>query len=57
MFRYKWEGKVNRDEEVLMVMKHAASVSEDVARKVSELHSYDNPEIISLPVRHLSYIH
>ena len=48
---YRWEGKVNTDSEVLMVIKTRKSRERDVIRCVRELHSYSVPEIIFLPLQ------
>ena len=47
---YGWEGKVQRDEEWLLVAKSTREVLDDLVRCVQALHSYDLPEIIALPV-------
>jgi periplasmic divalent cation tolerance protein len=47
---YAWEGKVEDDSELLMVIKTRRSIFSDLAAKVRELHSYDVPEIIALPI-------
>ena len=48
---YRWEGKVNTDAEVLMVIKTRKSLEKNVIGRVRELHSYSVPEIIFLPLR------
>ena len=47
---YNWKGAVERDREVLLVIKTAADRLEDVRRRVRELHSYELPELIALRV-------
>ena len=47
---YRWEGAVHDDAEVLLVVKTRADRFEALARRVGELHSYDVPEVIALPV-------
>jgi periplasmic divalent cation tolerance protein len=47
---YRWEGKVAKDSEVLLIMKTTAERFEDLARRVQELHSYETPEIIALKI-------
>lgn len=47
---YMWQGKIEDDTEVLMIMKTQASLFERLCRKVKELHSYSVPEVIALPV-------
>jgi len=47
---YRWEGKVQRDEECLLVAKSTREVLGDLIRRVQSRHSYDLPEIVALPV-------
>ncbi len=47
---YAWQGKIEDDSELLMVIKTRRSIFSDLAEKVKELHSYDVPEIIALPI-------
>jgi periplasmic divalent cation tolerance protein len=47
---YRWEGKVCRDREVLLLLKTKRSGFTALARRVRELHPYSVPEIIALPV-------
>ena len=47
---YRWEGKVQQDQEWLLVAKSTREVLDDLVRRVQALHSYDLPEIIALPV-------
>ena len=45
-----WQGKVDTDQESLLVIKTRASVLNEVIALVGQLHSYDVPEIIALPI-------
>lgn len=47
---YWWEGKVERAEEAVMLVKTRASLAEAVGAAVKELHSYTTPAIMVLPV-------
>jgi len=47
---YRWEGVVHDDPEVLLVAKTRADRFAALARRVAELHSYDVPEVIALPL-------
>ncbi len=47
---FRWEGKLCEENEVLMVLKSVKSRLEQVVQKVRQLHSYDLPEIIALPI-------
>lgn len=47
---YRWEGKIERQSEILLLAKTARSKFEDLEREVRALHSYETPEIIALPI-------
>jgi len=47
---YCWEGKVERAEEVVMIVKTRASLADAVSDAVKELHSYDTPAILVMPL-------
>lgn len=47
---YWWEGKIERAEEVVMLVKTRASLAEGVRQAVKALHSYTTPAIMVLPV-------
>lgn len=47
---YWWEGKVNRDSELLLVIKTRSSLLEQLTQQVKRLHPYDEPEVVALPV-------
>jgi len=45
-----WQGKLDAAQESLLIVKSKASVLSEIVRLVRELHSYDVPEIIALPI-------
>ena len=47
---FRWEGKVDRADEVLLVMKTRQDLVPQVTQAVVEAHSYDVCEVIALPV-------
>lgn len=47
---YRWEGAVQRAEESLIVFKTPASAAARLMARVRELHPYDVPEVVILPV-------
>jgi periplasmic divalent cation tolerance protein len=47
---YRWEGKIERASEILMLVKTTKDRFVDLDREVRALHSYDTPEIIAIPV-------
>lgn len=47
---YWWEGEIESAEEWMVVFKTTADSFEDLAALITELHSYDTPEIIATEV-------
>ena len=47
---YRWEGKIERQAEILLLAKTTRSKFEELEREVRALHSYGTPEIIALPI-------
>ncbi len=47
---YVWQGNIEDDTEVLMIVKTQKKLFKALSKKVRELHSYDVPEIIALPI-------
>ena len=47
---YRWQGNVETAAEHLLVIKTTADLFDAVARAIRELHSYELPECIQLPI-------
>ena len=47
---YRWQGKLCDDREVLLIAKTAEAMLEKLTTRVKQLHSYEVPEIIALPI-------
>jgi periplasmic divalent cation tolerance protein len=47
---YRWEGKVESAEEVLLIIKTTQERFPAVRDHITQLHTYDTPEIIAVPV-------
>lgn len=47
---YRWEGAIERDAEVLVVLKTTADELPRLLERVPELHPYDVPEVLAFPV-------
>lgn len=45
-----WKGRIDQAEEALMLVKTRASLLEQLIAKVRELHPYEVPEVIALPI-------
>ncbi len=47
---YRWEGKIADEKEAVMIAKTRGDLVEKVIERVRELHSYDCPCIVALPI-------
>ncbi len=47
---FHWRGAVARESESLLLMKTTRERFEDLSRRIKELHSYEVPEVIAMPV-------
>jgi periplasmic divalent cation tolerance protein len=47
---YRWQGAVERAEEVVMIIKTRASLAEGVRTAVKEMHSYTTPAFLVIAV-------
>jgi len=45
-----WQGKIDKSNESLLIIKTKKSLFSKVAKKIKGLHSYTVPEIIALPI-------
>ena len=48
--RFWWQGKIDSAEEYIIFMKTKRELFDQVADNVKQLHSYEVPEIIALPI-------
>jgi periplasmic divalent cation tolerance protein len=55
---YRWQGKICDEQESLLIIKSRASCFSALREKVLELHPYEVPEVIALPITegHLPYL-
>lgn len=49
---YRWEGKITRDSELLLIVKTTVGRYGELESRVKELHSYTTPEVIAFKVEH-----
>ncbi|MDE1893058.1 MAG: divalent-cation tolerance protein CutA [Pseudomonadota bacterium] len=49
---YRWQDVVTRDDEVLLLIKTTRSRLQALRRRLLELHPYELPELIAVPVHH-----
>ncbi|KAK4536139.1 hypothetical protein CDCA_CDCA07G2164 [Cyanidium caldarium] len=47
---YWWEGKVERSSENLLIVKTQSSLTGQVTEAIRELHPYDVPEVVFMPI-------
>jgi periplasmic divalent cation tolerance protein len=47
---YRWQGKIEDEAEVLMIVKTRKEHFAHIRERVKQLHSYSVPEIIALPI-------
>jgi len=45
-----WKGKIDKANEFLVIMKSRKNLFKRLSERVEELHSYEVPEVIALPV-------
>jgi periplasmic divalent cation tolerance protein len=48
---YRWEGQIQRAAELLLLVKTRAAVYPLLEARLRELHPYQTPEIIALPIQ------
>lgn len=58
---YAWEGAVQEDREVLLIIKTLTDALPALQQRLRELHPYEVPEVIALPIeggseRYLSWL-
>jgi len=59
---YKWQGKIETDEEVVIMAKTTDENVKKAIQRIKTLHDYELPDIIVLPIigglkEYLDYIH
>ena len=47
---YRWQGKIERQKEVLLIAKTIKSRFDELESNVRALHSYETPEIVAIPL-------
>ena len=47
---YWWQGKIDRGDEVVMIIKTRAGLAAEVRAAVKAMHSYTTPAILVLPI-------
>ncbi|MCP3978663.1 MAG: divalent-cation tolerance protein CutA [bacterium] len=47
---YRWQGEIADENELLLVIKTQAALFDRVREAIRELHDYDVPEVIAIPI-------
>ena len=47
---YRWKGKINEEKEYIVFIKSKKEIYNYIEERVKELHPYEIPEIIALPI-------
>ncbi len=55
---YRWEGKIEDDEEVVIIAKTVDKNVKKTIKRIKSLHSYELPDIIVIPIigGHIEYL-
>jgi len=48
--QYRWKGRVEQDEEILLLIKTTAASYSQVEDTINRLHPYELPEIVGVPL-------
>ncbi len=48
---YSWKNKICREEEFLLIIKTRSSLYSKLEKRILEIHPYETPEIIQLPIQ------
>ena len=47
---FRWKGKLEKEDEVLLVLKTKRILFDKVVQQVKKIHPYEVPEIVGLPI-------
>lgn len=47
---FRWEGKIQKSDEILLILKSKKNLFDRIVQEVRRLHPYQVPEIIALPI-------
>lgn len=47
---YQWKGKIEEDEEHILLLKTTENKSDLLIQKIQEIHTYENPECIGFKI-------
>ena len=49
---YRWKGKIEEDNECVLLAKTTDKNIDKAVQRIKELHSYDVPDIVAIPITH-----
>jgi len=52
--KYWWEGKIEKSDEYLLLIKTLTERFEDIRKIITDMHSYSTPEIIGIEIDNIS---
>ncbi|MBA2669372.1 MAG: divalent-cation tolerance protein CutA [Gemmatimonadetes bacterium] len=52
---YRWKGSIERADEVMVILKTRSSLADPLFSRIAELHPYEVPELVALPVAKVSH--
>ncbi|MFA5363665.1 MAG: divalent-cation tolerance protein CutA [Candidatus Bathyarchaeia archaeon] len=47
---FLWQGKIDKQNETLVIMKSHETLFKKLSQKITEIHSYEVPELLALPI-------
>ena len=47
---YWWEGKITKDNELLLIIKTNEKNCDSIIKKIGDIHSYSNPECVAFKI-------
>ncbi len=47
---YQWKGKIKNESEVVLLAKTKKSLAQQLASRIKELHSYEVPCVVTVPI-------
>ena len=51
---YHWQGNIESEEEIPLLLKTRASLFEELCQEVEELHPYEVPSIVGVPIEYVN---
>lgn len=51
---YHWEGRLQEDQEAVLILKTTADAADALRSLVERLHPYETPAILTIPLQHVN---